>query len=389
MPATESLLPLALPVSLDGRDGTNRARDTNCQVDADTDIKAVRFWLAEYTLSPYTLRNYRREAIRLIVWSSRALGKPISSLTREDFQLYEKFLAAPDVDWTNPAPPRRGGARRLFDSPLSTQSRQQALIILSSMLNYLVSVGYLATNPLAAGPERTGSTSRGRRIKHDIDSTLWKFVLDSIESWPQSTLRERQRYERSRWAMRLLYQSALRVSEVANLKSCDFTQRRGRWSLRVKCKGGIDAEVSVSDVLMADFARYRSFHGLSRLPLAYDTAPAVLSICGDTTRQLAPATLYLIAREVFHRAGTMLESVDPDGAKTLSRATTHWLRHSAISHQSSSSSNSRLARGEATGCAVRFAARSNEAARVPVSQDEEQRSTARRTTRITCSARSE
>jgi integrase/recombinase XerC len=377
-PVPESLLPLFLPAPLDGRNGLNRARDTNRQIDAETDIEAIRFWLAEYTLSPHTLRNYRKEAIRLIVWSTRALGKPLSSLTREDFRLYEQFLIAPNVDWTNPAPSRRSGARRLFDSPLSPHSRQQSLNILSSMLNYLVFAGYLAVNPLALGTGRAGTSLRGRRAKHNINYSLWQFVLESIESWPQATVRERQRYERSRWAMRLLYHTALRVSEVANAKSCDFRQRRGRWWLHVKDKskgkGELGGEIQISETLMSEFARYRTFHGLSPIPLAYDTAPALMSISGDTARHLTSAAVYLIARDVFRRAATMLELDDPIGAKALARATTHWLRQSAILHQSSSAINPDPVRGAQMARTSRSAVREGKTSTVALTQDDEPRS---------------
>ncbi|MBB2926601.1 hypothetical protein FHX59_001010 [Paraburkholderia silvatlantica] len=124
LPATapESILPAAL----DGRDGTNRAHGVHRQIAADTNVEAVRLWLAEYAGSPHTLRSYRKEAVRLLVWATRTLGKPLSSLTREDFLLYERFLADPTADWADPALPRRGGARRLFDGPLSERSQRQA-----------------------------------------------------------------------------------------------------------------------------------------------------------------------------------------------------------------------------------------------------------------------
>ena len=81
------------------------------------------------------------EVVRLLVWATRTLGKPLSSLTREDFLIYEQFLAAPSADWADPVLPRRGGTRRLFDGPLSERSRRQALGILCGLLNYLVAAG--------------------------------------------------------------------------------------------------------------------------------------------------------------------------------------------------------------------------------------------------------
>jgi integrase/recombinase XerC len=324
------LLPLILPVTLDGYAGSNHRLDANRLVSADADIEAIRLWLAEYTLSPNTLRNYRKEAIRLIVWSMLALGKPLSNLTREDFQRYERFLAAPNANWPS-------AVRRLFHGPLSPRSRQQSLHVLSSMLNSLVRAGHLSSNPLVLRIVRAEPTLLGQRVKCNIDYSLWKFVLDSIEAWPKVTMRERQRYERSRWTMRLMYHTALRISEIANAQSCDFRVRDEHWWLRVKCKGGLEGEVLVSDTLMSEFARYRSFHGLSPVRFAYDTTPVVMSISGDTERHITPAAVYLIVKEAFHRASAALESIDPVGAKTLSDATTHCLRQSAISHRSGTS----------------------------------------------------
>lgn len=107
------------------RDGGGRARGGRIQIAADCDVEAVRLWLAEYAGSPHTLRSYRKDAVRLLHWATRTLGKPLSSLTREDFLLYERFLAASTGDWADPVRPRRGGTRWLFDGPLSTRSQHQ------------------------------------------------------------------------------------------------------------------------------------------------------------------------------------------------------------------------------------------------------------------------
>lgn len=332
-PAAESLLPLALPAALDGRAGTNRAHGPHRQIAADTDLEAVRLWLAEYAGSPHTLRSYRKEAVRLIIWATRALGKPLSSLTREDFLLYERFLAAPTSDWTDPMLPRRGGARRLFDGPLAERSRRQALGILAGLFNYLVAAGYLAGNPLALRRGRATTTARARRVERYLDAALWRVVLESVEAWPQASARERQHYERSRWMMRFLYHTALRASEAAQAKAADFVPRRGRWWLHVVGKGGVEGEVPVSEALMAEFARYRTFHGLPPVPSPGEPSPAILSVAGNVDRHLTATAVYLIAKEVFRRAAERLEPADPAGAATLRRASTHWLRHSAASHQ--------------------------------------------------------
>jgi integrase/recombinase XerC len=338
----EPVLSIALPAALDGRDGTNRARGGRLQIAADCDVEAVRVWLAEYAGSPHTLRSYRKEAVRLLLWATRTLGKPLSSLRREDFLLYEQFLAAPTGDWADPTLPRRGGARRLFDGPLSERSRHQAMGIVSGLLSYLVSAGYLAGNPLALR-RRTGSAARrARRVERYLDHGLWDHVLASVEQWPRFTARDHQHYERSRWLIRLLYGTGLRVSEAANAKAADFYLRRGKWWLYVLGKGGAEGDVPVGAELMADFARYRVFHGLAPTPSGTEKAAALMSVGGDPHKHLTPASVYLIVKEVFRRAADMLETTGAAGAETLRRASTHWLRHSAATHQADAGTDLRF-----------------------------------------------
>jgi site-specific recombinase XerD len=69
---------------------------------------------------------------------------------------------------------------------------------------------------------------------------------------------------------------------------------------------------------------------------------AVMSVAGDPSRHLTPAAVYLIVKEVFRRAADMLETGDVAGAETLRRASTHWLRHSAASHQADAGTDLRF-----------------------------------------------
>lgn len=117
------------------------------------------------------------------------------------------------------------------------------------------------------------------------------------------------------------------------MKAADFDQRPGKWWLHVLGKGGSEGEVPVSAALTADFARYRVFHGLTPTPSGNEATAAVMSVADDPSRHLTPAAVYLIVKEIFRRAADVLEASDPAGAETLRCASTHWLRHSAASHQ--------------------------------------------------------
>ena len=343
MTTSESFPDFTLPPTLDGSHGSNRALSGVRQTAADTDVDAVRLWLAEYAGSPHTLRNYRKEAVRLLIWATQGLGKALSSLNREDLLVYESFLANPAGDWIDPALPRRGGGRRLLDGPLSPRSVRQAMGILSGLFGYLVAAGYLAGNPLALRRRRGESkSSRRSAVERYLDHALWQSVLDYIDTMPQDSARERQHHERVRWLFRLLYGAALRASEVAQSKSGDIELRRGKWWLHVTGKGDVEGDVPISEELMADLARYRRFYGLSAVPTAQEETPLIMSVTGRTDRFLTSTAIYLIVKEVFRRAADQLESTDSSKAVTLRRASTHWLRHTAATHQADAGNDIRF-----------------------------------------------
>ncbi len=338
------LLPaVTVLAALDGSRGANRLRSGVRQIAADTDIEAIRLWLAEYADSPHTLRNYRKEVTRLLIWATQGLGKSLSSLNREDLLAYELFLANPAPDWIDPGLPRRGSGHRLFDGPLSPQSVRQAMGILSGLFGYLVAAGYLAGNPLALRRRRRESKgSRRAAVERYLDHALWQSLLDFIDTLPQTSHRERQHYERVRWVFRFLYGASLRVSEAAQAKTSDLSQRRGKWWLHVVGKGGAEGDVPVSDELMTDLARYRQFHGLSAVPAALEDTPLVMSVAGRTDQFLTPTAIYLVVKEVFRRAATALDASNPAGAATLRRASTHWLRHTSATHQADAGNDIRF-----------------------------------------------
>lgn len=341
--ASDSFPDFTLPPTLNGSHGSNRALGGVRQTAANTDVDALRLWLAEYAGSPHTLRNYRKEAVRLLVWATQGLGKALSSLNREDLLVYESFLANPSGDWIDPSLPRRGGGRRLLDGPLSPRSVRQAMGILSGLFGYLVAAGYLAGNPLALRRRRSESKSSRRSVvERYLDHALWQSVLDYIDTMPQDSVRERQHNERVRWLFRLLYGAALRASEVAQAKSCDLELRRGKWWLCVIGKGDVEGDVPVSDELMVDLARYRQFYGLPAVPAAQEKTPLVMSVTGRIDRFLTPTAIYLIVKEVFRRAADSLEATDPGKADTLRRASTHWLRHTAATHQADAGNDIRF-----------------------------------------------
>ena len=325
-------LPQALPPALSGAAGTNRAPASVArQIAANDDVAAIGLWLAEYHDSPHTFRSYRKEAERLLLWATQVRGKPVSSLTREDVIAYEAFLAQPPAAWCDAGLGPRGAHRRLFVGPLAERSRRQALGILAGLFNYLVRAGYLAGSPFVLQRRRARRGPR-RTIERYLDRALWEEVLRLVDGWPQDTMRERQRYERVRWVLRFLYETALRAAEAAAAGEGDFQPIRGRWWLHTVGKGGVEGTIPLSDGLMEDFARYRRFHGLPTLPSSDGKTPAILGIAGRPS-PLTPTAVYQIVKDTFRRVAETLQRQDVVKATRVRRASTHWLRHTAATHQ--------------------------------------------------------
>jgi site-specific recombinase XerC len=88
--------------------------------------------------------------------------------------------------------------------------------------------------------------------------------------------------------------------------------------------------------------RGQPHYSLPPIPARDEAVPAVMSIAGDTDRNPTPAAIYLIVKEVFLRAADALVATDPVGAAILQRASTHWLRHSAASHQADAGTDIRF-----------------------------------------------
>ncbi len=326
---------LVLPAAMDGRSGLNRASaDTIKQISAETDLEAVQAWLAEFHDSPNTFRNYRKEVERLLLWSFQELGKPLSGLMREDLARYEAFLEDPQPRdrWCGPRVSRESPVWRPFEGPLTAASRRQVLVILNSMFTYLVDAGYLASNPISLIRRRSRIAKReATTIERFLEQDVWEHVLKFIDSMPRETPGQKARQERVRYLFSLLYLLGPRVSEVASHTMDSFVEHRGKWWWRVLGKGEKEALIPVNQEMVNALERYRTFLGLSAMPDPEEITPLVPNIGG--TRGITANMVYRIVKDILQRAADALEPTDPHKAQKLRRASTHWLRHTAVTHQ--------------------------------------------------------
>jgi integrase len=126
----------------------------------------------------------------------------------------------------------------------------------------------------------------------------------------------------------LAYYSWMRVHELAKLRMGDFRQLPdGNWVIRIQGKGRTINDIAAPPPLMDALQAYRLWHGLSPLPVAGDPAPALipLRVRGEVLR---PSAVYRIFKVIFGRAAAR----HPEYANELEAASSHWMRHTGITH---------------------------------------------------------
>lgn len=132
LPAITTIENIQFPPTIDGSNGINRAIGNRPQIAANNDLDAIKVWLARYSDTKTTFDSYRKEAERLVLWSVAELGKPLSSLTHEDFLAYQRFLSDPQPAdrWimTKRKVSREDVSWRPFAGPLSPTSQRQVSI---------------------------------------------------------------------------------------------------------------------------------------------------------------------------------------------------------------------------------------------------------------------
>ena len=332
----------ALPAHIDGSNGSNRANGGARQIRADNDIDAIKAWLARFLDKQTTFDNYRKEAERLLLWSTLELGKPLSSLTHEDWLVYQRFLRdpSPASRWLAAEGrkyPRTHPGWRPFAGPLSPSSQRQAAVILNALFSWLVTAGYLAGNPLALSRERRRRPAP--RVTRYLDDEMWQEVKMTVDALPRETPREREHYLRLRWLVSLCYVCGLRISEITGNTMGGFFRRRDRegderWWLEVLGKGDKLRIVPATDELMVELARYRRELSYPPHPVQGEATPLLLPI-GGKPRPMTRGGIHEIFKVIFAKTADRLTQRGPEfapAAVRMTQASAHWLRHTAGSH---------------------------------------------------------
>jgi site-specific recombinase XerD len=220
------------------------------------------------------------------------------------------------------------------DRPLGESSQRQSLIVINALLSYLVDAGYLTGNPLSLIRRRnrtlTPATKDALSQERFLDRETWEYLKEFISGLPQDTTREIEQYERVRCLFHFLYLLAPRVSELASHPMNSFREFRGHWWWFVMGKGGKRGKVPVSDEMLDALMRYRSFLKLDDLPAEDDHSPLLRSLKG--TKGILANMVYRLVKAIVIQAADKLEEEAPHKAAKLRNASTHWFRHTAVTH---------------------------------------------------------
>jgi site-specific recombinase XerD len=327
---------LQVPAHLSGETGENRNYSTG-MTSAHSDIEAINMWLNRVKDSPQTFRSYRKEIERLLLWCLVSLNKPFASLNFNDMASYQNFITDPQPcqQWCGGAKhPRTSEHWRPFTGALTLSSQKQAFTILGGAFNFLVSAGYLANNPMALLNKKQYSRvvqSNKAKVERFLEQDLWSHVWQYIHQLPHKSIKQQRQYERIIFLFSLLYLQAPRVSEVASHKMSSFALFKGKWWWHVTGKGNKQARIPVHDDMLTALKRYRCHLELPPLPSSDENTALVCKL--NSKSGISADMVYKLVKHTFMGAADALTASSPSQANKLRHASTHWMRHTSITHQ--------------------------------------------------------
>jgi site-specific recombinase XerD len=332
VPRRFGLLPLellAVPRDLSGATGVFRSHGPNT-FGALSDYEAVEAWLQRYGERPSTLRSYRKEAERFLLWCLLELRKPLSSVTSPDCQAFRAFLADVPATWVNVMPVGRSSAMwRPFRGQLSSTSQRQALVVVQALYEGLVAAGYLVANPMRSVVKASAL------LPARMQALQRSFTVGEVHHLRKMMELEAEGPDkrRLRALVELLLACGIRLDELAQATSADLQrvevdgESAPAWVLTVVGKRRKVREVPVPDEVVAwlDAHAFDVPLGASARPLVAALRPAPRGM-GAPGRALTASGLYAVLKRFLGRCAqaAAASGLDEDH---LAAASTHWLRH--------------------------------------------------------------
>lgn len=326
---------------LDGSHGRNRAPRDTCVLAADNDLAAIHAWLQLHE-SAATLRAYRKEAERVLLWAVVQLGKPLSSLTTEDAIAYRAFLRdpRPRARWVGPHRPRSALDWRPFtgeqgnDSVLSPESVAYALNVVNNLFGWLVDQRYLLANPFSGVKVASADRKRILDTSRAFTEGEWLLVRTIANDLERKHGWEEAASVRARFLLDFSYATGLRAGELVGLRLKQLTLEDGSWWIDVVGKGNKRGRVALPPLGLTALGRYLDLRGLPLDPRRW-TADLPLVATLDREERISSTRLWAIIKRAFRTFAVAACDLKPPQealAEKLAAASPHWMRHTHARH---------------------------------------------------------
>jgi len=328
----------ALPADLDGSQGRFRAPRDTCGLAATNDYQAIEAWLALHD-GVHTVRAYRREAERLLLWAIVERRQPLSSLTTDDAITYRAFLRhpTPAARWIGPPRPRTTPAWRPFAGHLTARSTAYALAVLRALFGWLVDQHYVVLNPFAGVTVRGGAARAPFDTGRALTGREWKIAraaADQLERTGCTALTA----ERLRFVLDFGYATGLRAQELVAATLGDITaDARGTLWLLVTGKGAKSGRVALPPLARDALRRTLKARGLPIMRTRWHPATPLVTALnaerrGEHHAGISAARLRQVLGEFFRETAKRVNARNPALAEKLQHASPHWLRHTHATH---------------------------------------------------------
>jgi len=327
---------------------------------ARDDKHAIEVWLAAKATNPNTLRSYRKNAERLLLWCTFERRRSFAELTAEDAVHYRSWLTdlgrkSPEEwarsnwriraeDWIGPRGARRDSAEwRPFDGPLAEKSIAQELLTARALFAFLLEGGVVPVNPFKLLGKRGAGRPNMAELTEQFTSrslTLaeWRHAIAGLGEEGASDMELRLAL-----VLWLGFACGLRASEMLSLRLGSI-MLGDVWRLKVVGKGSKTRNVPLPSPARDALLRYLQSVGVSADDvLRVARAPKEDPVRNDPLlrgrrgrrREGGPApseplrytALYDSLKNHLAQRALDLEASDPVAASKFREASTHWLRH--------------------------------------------------------------
>ncbi|PRD63831.1 tyrosine-type recombinase/integrase [Malikia granosa] len=284
--------------------------------------QTVEAWIAARANSDATRKVYAREVGRFLVWlrHERPGVTPAQLGVRDAVAFAELLRDIPPhfISRRKASPGAIGWAP--FRGQLTPASRQQALTVVSSWLDWLVEARHVEANPFRLVSRKQGDDQTATGEVKAITEGAMQALLHYFEQVEPSPAIHRMRF-----VLRFLESMGLRASELLAARLGDLVTLPEGLALKVHGKGAKNRHVTLNRQAREALNEYLAARGLGDFLQAPAETPILASARDPMTPITYPA-LYQTVRRWLEKA--VSASALPQHEKSqLYKASTHWLRH--------------------------------------------------------------